>query len=323
MTRGRIGVQIQEVSKETAEAFGLPKPAGALVNSVEKGGPAEKAGVEAGDIILKVDGRDVQHVRRAAAHHHRGQAGQQGHAHRLAQGRAARHRGHRRRDEGRRAGRAAAHAAAAPKEKAKPNRMGLVLSDLTDEQKKELEVKSGVLVEDVAGGVRGNVQPGDVILAIVSRGQTTEAKSAEQVNDAAGEARQGRVGDAAAEARRAAVLLDAARQQRRVTKPAASRAGAWPALTLLARAPTATSATRCATRCGRSPRAHGATVDVIDVDADPRSRRRWGDAVPVLFARRAGAGRAAVPLPPRRGAGRRRRCATRRARRGRVRTEIR
>jgi serine protease Do len=60
--------------------------------------------------------------------------------------------------------------------------LGLVLSDLTDEQKKELDGKSGVLIEDISGSVRGNVQPGDVILAIVSRGQTTEAKSAEQVN---------------------------------------------------------------------------------------------------------------------------------------------
>ena len=60
--------------------------------------------------------------------------------------------------------------------------MGLVLSDLTDEQKKELDGKTGVLVEDVTGPVRGNVQPGDVILAIVNRGQTTEARSAEQVN---------------------------------------------------------------------------------------------------------------------------------------------
>ena len=50
--------------------------------------------------------------------------------------------------------------------------MGLVLSDLTDEQKKELDLKSGVLVEDVTRAVRGNVQPGDVILAIVNRGQT-------------------------------------------------------------------------------------------------------------------------------------------------------
>ena len=72
---------------------------------------------------------------------------------------------------------------AAPKEKAKPNRMGLVLSDLTDEQKKELEVKSGVLVEDITGGVRGNVQPGDVILAIVNRGaDAPRPQTAEQVN---------------------------------------------------------------------------------------------------------------------------------------------
>jgi serine protease Do len=70
----------------------------------------------------------------------------------------------------------------APKEKAKPNRLGLVLSDLTDEQKKELDGKGGVLIEDISGSVRGNVQPGDVILAIVSRGQTTEARNAEQVN---------------------------------------------------------------------------------------------------------------------------------------------
>ncbi|TMG84148.1 MAG: Do family serine endopeptidase, partial [Betaproteobacteria bacterium] len=59
VTRGRIGVQIQEVNKETADAFGLSKVAGALVNSVERGGPAEKAGVEPGDIILKVDGKTV------------------------------------------------------------------------------------------------------------------------------------------------------------------------------------------------------------------------------------------------------------------------
>jgi serine protease Do len=71
----------------------------------------------------------------------------------------------------------------APKEKGKPNRMGLVLIDLTDEQRKELDVKSGVLVEDVSGTVRGNVQAGDVIVAIIQRGQATEAKSAQQVNE--------------------------------------------------------------------------------------------------------------------------------------------
>ena len=57
--RGRIGVVIQPVTKELADSFGLPKPQGALVNSVEKGGPAEKAGIEPGDVILRFDGKPV------------------------------------------------------------------------------------------------------------------------------------------------------------------------------------------------------------------------------------------------------------------------
>ena len=59
VSRGRIGVLIQEVTKELAESFGLPKPTGALVASVQKGGPAEKAGVEPRDVILKFDGKTV------------------------------------------------------------------------------------------------------------------------------------------------------------------------------------------------------------------------------------------------------------------------
>jgi serine protease Do len=181
VTRGRIGVQIQEVSKETAEAFGLAKPAGALVNSVEKGGPADKAGVEAGDIITKVDGREVKNSaelpriitvvrpgskvtlsiwRKGAARDIAVTVAEMKEDAPAAQKRSG----------------------SVPKEKAKPNRMGLVLSDLTDEQKKELEIKNGVLIEDITGGVRGNVQAGDVILAIVNRGQSTEVRSAEQLN---------------------------------------------------------------------------------------------------------------------------------------------
>ena len=58
--RGRIGVEIDQVTKEVAESIGLGKPMGALVRSVESGGPAEKAGVEAGDIITKVDGKAIE-----------------------------------------------------------------------------------------------------------------------------------------------------------------------------------------------------------------------------------------------------------------------
>ncbi len=59
VTRGRIGVTIQEVNQSLAESFGLKKAAGALVSSVEEGSPAEKAGLEPGDVILKVNGREI------------------------------------------------------------------------------------------------------------------------------------------------------------------------------------------------------------------------------------------------------------------------
>lgn len=59
VSRGRIGIVIQEVTKELAESFGLAKPAGVLVASVQKGSPAEKAGIEASDVILKFDGKSV------------------------------------------------------------------------------------------------------------------------------------------------------------------------------------------------------------------------------------------------------------------------
>ncbi len=60
VVRGRIGVQIAPVSKEVAESLGLGKPIGALVQSVQAGLPAEKAGIEAGDIITKVEGTQVE-----------------------------------------------------------------------------------------------------------------------------------------------------------------------------------------------------------------------------------------------------------------------
>ena len=60
VTRGRIGVQIDQVSKEVAESIGLGKPQGALVRGVESGAPADKAGIEAGDIITKFDGKQIE-----------------------------------------------------------------------------------------------------------------------------------------------------------------------------------------------------------------------------------------------------------------------
>jgi serine protease Do len=183
VTRSRIGVQIQEVSRETADAFGLVKASGALVNSVEKGGPADKAGVEQGDIIVKADGRPVNSsaelpriitaikpgTRIVLQVWHKGASKDVNVT--VAELKE---------DEGARPTRRAP--AGKDKEKAKPNRMGLVLSDLSEEQKKELEIKNGVGVEDITGAARGDIQPGDIIVAVISRGASIEARSAEQVN---------------------------------------------------------------------------------------------------------------------------------------------
>ena len=62
-TRGWLGVKIQEVSEEAAESLGLPKPSGAMVLDVTKDSPADKAGLKAGDIITKFDGKDIAAMR--------------------------------------------------------------------------------------------------------------------------------------------------------------------------------------------------------------------------------------------------------------------
>ncbi|MCC7218626.1 MAG: DegQ family serine endoprotease [Burkholderiales bacterium] len=182
VTRGRIGVQIQPVTKEDAEAFGLGAPRGALVNGVEKDGPAAKAGVEVGDIIVRADGRDVktsQELPRIITAIRPGNKISLTVWRKNAQKELTVTVAEMKED----AAAQPRRGQPAPKEKAKPNKMGLVLSDLTDEQRKEADVKAGVAVDDVAPTVRGNVQPGDVIIAIVRGGATTEAKSAAQVND--------------------------------------------------------------------------------------------------------------------------------------------
>jgi serine protease Do len=60
VTRSRIGVQVQELSRELAASFGLKEPRGALVSMVEEGGPAEKAGLAPGDIVLSLDGQQIE-----------------------------------------------------------------------------------------------------------------------------------------------------------------------------------------------------------------------------------------------------------------------
>ncbi len=62
VTRGRIGVQIGTVSEDVAKAIGLPKAMGAMVSNVERGGPADAAGVRSGDVITNFNGREITHM---------------------------------------------------------------------------------------------------------------------------------------------------------------------------------------------------------------------------------------------------------------------
>jgi serine protease Do len=178
ISRGRIGVVIQEVSKELAESFGLTKAVGALVNAVEKGGPAEKAGVESGDIILKFNGRAVDSssdLPRIVGSTRPGskasmEVWRKGTTREVAvtvgelpEDRVAT------RERGK----------SKPTEQA-ANRLGLVVTDVSAEQKRELKVNGGVVVEDVRANSRADVRPGDVITAVTSKGHTTELRSAEQ-----------------------------------------------------------------------------------------------------------------------------------------------
>jgi serine protease Do len=164
--RGRIGVTIAPVTKEVAESIGLGKPMGALVQGVESGGPAEKAGIEAGDIIVKVDGKaveksgDLPRIIGATKPGSRSslQVFRRG-ATRDLQVTVAEF------EADRPARRAQAESGASgPQAK---SALGLTVSDLTEAQKRELKIKSGVRVEAAEGAAaRAGLHEGDVILAL-------------------------------------------------------------------------------------------------------------------------------------------------------------
>jgi serine protease Do len=167
VVRGRIGVTIQELTLELAESFGLSKPSGALVSSVEKNAPADKAGIEASDVILKFDGKPVESSndlprivaatkpgskvevelwRKGASKKVTVEVGQMP-------------------EEG-------SPASLPTNEKGdkadKIPRLGISVSELNKEQQQELEVVGGLVVEDVEGSaaLAAGLQQGDVLLAI-------------------------------------------------------------------------------------------------------------------------------------------------------------
>ncbi len=174
VSRGRIGVSIDQVTKDVAESIGLGKPTGALVRSVEAGGPAEKAGIEAGDIITRFDGRVVE---------------KSGDLPRIVGGVKP---GSKSTVQVFRRGaykdlsvvvaeiepdKVKRTAEAETKPQATVSTMGIAVSDLNEAQKRELKLKNGVRVEVADGAAaRAGLREGDVILSL----DNTEITSAKQ-----------------------------------------------------------------------------------------------------------------------------------------------
>ena len=179
VSRGRIGVQIAAVTKEVAESIGLGKAQGVLVRGVEEGSPAEKAGIEAGDIITRFDGKAIDKpadLPRAVGNTKPGskvgisifrRGGSKDLSITVAEIEAEK-----------------VVATAPPVKKetiTKEQYLGLTVSDLNDAQKKELRVRGGVRVDAATdAAARAGIREGDVILA-VANSEVSSIKEFEQI----------------------------------------------------------------------------------------------------------------------------------------------
>ncbi len=178
VSHGRLGVSIQEVNQSLAETFGLPKPGGALVGTVMKDGPAAKAGIEPGDVIVKFDGKEIAQSsdlpplvasvtpgstvpievwRNGKAKELKATVGELTDNVRVASAKA----------------------------EAGKGKLGVAVRALSPEEKKAADVGNGVVVEDVAGAAaRAGVRAGDVIVAV----NNVPVTSPEQLKELIGKA---------------------------------------------------------------------------------------------------------------------------------------
>lgn len=179
VTRGRIGVQIDQVSKEVAESIGLVKAQGALVRGVEAGAPADKAGIEAGDIITKFDGKQIEKSTDLPRLVGNVKPGTRSVVTVFRRGTT--------RDfsvvvaeiEAEKPVRKASGPEPKPPVVGPAQVLGLAVSDITDAQKKELKIKGGVKVDTAEGAAaRAGLREGDVIIAIANV-EITNAKDFE------------------------------------------------------------------------------------------------------------------------------------------------
>ncbi len=177
VNRGRLGVVIQEVTADLAESFGLSSAHGALVADVEAGSPADKAGLQVSDIILKFDGKTINSsidLPRLVG------ATKPGARSTLTVWRKGSQR-----ELGVNIGEMADEKIVAkPAEARKSNRAGLAVSELSSEQKSILKISNGVLVDEVSGpAARAGIQTGDIIVAVNNQEVNSADELARLVND--------------------------------------------------------------------------------------------------------------------------------------------
>ncbi|KQT36368.1 DegQ family serine endoprotease [Methylophilus sp. Leaf414] len=164
ISRGWLGIGIQEVTKDLADSFGLKQTSGALIAGVEKNSPADKGGLEVGDIILKFDGKPIVtsgDLPRVVASIKPGKVVpveivRKGTSKTLQLGVGE-------------MPNEQAEAPASSKEpsKSESNKIGLTLRELTPQQKKKLNGKNGLLViESVGAAAQAGIRRGDVILGL-------------------------------------------------------------------------------------------------------------------------------------------------------------
>ena len=169
VTRGRIGVQIEPVTKELAESIGLGKAQGALINRIEAGAPADKAGLEAGDVILKIDGKSIEKSSDLPRLVGNTKPGTKSNLTIFRRGATKELSIVIAELEPEKVAKRVAEPEEKPKAANSVQGLGLVVAELTDSQKAELKIKGGVRVESLMEpAIKAGLREGDVILAVAN-----------------------------------------------------------------------------------------------------------------------------------------------------------
>lgn len=176
--RGRLGVIVQDLSPELAQAFGLERNQGALVSAVEPNGPAAGAGIQPGDVILSIDGRDLADGSELARAIGSLEPGSLTRLQVWRQGKA-------RQVEVRVAELTPPQAQAPEAPAPESGRLGLVVRELSGEERRRLQTEGHLVVEQVAGNAaRAGIQPGDVLLGVNNRPVRSQQELAAAVQEA-------------------------------------------------------------------------------------------------------------------------------------------